>query len=295
MRREIVDAVHGFFFARERRATDDHLVQMVRREAEAAAWFIRLTTMFSVSGNFASIGLSAFFLLRHWDQCAGCDRPLRWWLLVQSILQIGQLPIRLVILWVVRDAHLEARMKAITDSQAWRAAKITSLALYGWLILGVVWWMHSSSCDTCPGVVIVSAAVIALSVARALVAVGAFMLLFPAVEVDPLLPAIPPKNEAASQIDIDALEIVCAPEKGTEDAVESCAVCLADFEHDDLIRRLPCRHLFHMCCIDKWLQRNKRCPLCMHPIDEMPVVELQPAAMPCRRSNACVAGRDACD
>ena len=43
----------------------------------------------------------------------------------------------------------------------------------------------------------------------------------------------------------------------------SCAVCLSDFERDAVLRRLPCGHCFHRSCIDKWLKRNKVCPLCL--------------------------------
>ena len=32
-----------------------------------------------------------------------------------------------------------------------------------------------------------------------------------------------------------------------------CAVCLADFEEGDTLRELPCGHVFHLECCDKWL------------------------------------------
>ncbi|CAM8876676.1 unnamed protein product [Rhodiola kirilowii] len=43
-----------------------------------------------------------------------------------------------------------------------------------------------------------------------------------------------------------------------------CAVCLHDFEPDSEIRRLTnCRHVFHRCCLDRWMDCDQRtCPLC---------------------------------
>jgi hypothetical protein len=53
----------------------------------------------------------------------------------------------------------------------------------------------------------------------------------------------------------------------------SCAVCLSEFEWGDVLRRLPCGHHFHGPCIDKWLKRNKVCPLCLQDIEEPPLLK----------------------
>nr|CAD1820978.1 unnamed protein product [Ananas comosus var. bracteatus] len=46
-----------------------------------------------------------------------------------------------------------------------------------------------------------------------------------------------------------------------------CAVCLNEFQEEERIRLLPnCLHLFHIDCIDTWLQSNANCPLCRSPI-----------------------------
>jgi len=50
--------------------------------------------------------------------------------------------------------------------------------------------------------------------------------------------------------------------------VSSCAVCLCEYEPEDLVRVLPCHHYFHRQCIEPWLERNKTCALCKHPIDQ---------------------------
>ncbi|KCV68198.1 hypothetical protein H696_05127 [Fonticula alba] len=49
-----------------------------------------------------------------------------------------------------------------------------------------------------------------------------------------------------------------------------CAICLGDYEPGETFRRLPCKHHFHMRCIDQWLPVNKHCPLCMQSIDSVP-------------------------
>ena len=45
-----------------------------------------------------------------------------------------------------------------------------------------------------------------------------------------------------------------------------CAICLADFLDGDALRLLPCRHIFHAACADKWLARpgdgDPSCPKC---------------------------------
>ncbi|KAF4660016.1 hypothetical protein FOL47_007351 [Perkinsus chesapeaki] len=49
-----------------------------------------------------------------------------------------------------------------------------------------------------------------------------------------------------------------------------CPICLEQFLPGELVRRLPCMHVFHKtktCDVDKHLKRNKQCPTCKTPID----------------------------
>ncbi len=48
---------------------------------------------------------------------------------------------------------------------------------------------------------------------------------------------------------------------------EKCTICLCEYEQYDHVRRLPCMHLFHIQCVDKWLTQSKRCPICRIDID----------------------------
>ncbi|XP_074580902.1 RING-H2 finger protein ATL80-like [Curcuma longa] len=44
---------------------------------------------------------------------------------------------------------------------------------------------------------------------------------------------------------------------------ETCAICLAEYEVADVLRRLPaCGHVFHVECVDRWLRSHGSCPFC---------------------------------
>nr|XP_019824995.1 PREDICTED: E3 ubiquitin-protein ligase RNF149 [Bos indicus] len=51
-------------------------------------------------------------------------------------------------------------------------------------------------------------------------------------------------------------------EKGIDVDAESCAVCIENFKGRDVIRILPCKHIFHRICIDPWLLDHRTCPMC---------------------------------
>ncbi|XP_015939165.1 RING-H2 finger protein ATL34-like [Arachis duranensis] len=48
-----------------------------------------------------------------------------------------------------------------------------------------------------------------------------------------------------------------------------CVICLAQFEEEESVRKLhSCKHVFHTCCIDRWLGSHTGCPLCRSQIDQ---------------------------
>ncbi|XP_054583804.1 E3 ubiquitin-protein ligase RNF149 isoform X2 [Eptesicus fuscus] len=51
-------------------------------------------------------------------------------------------------------------------------------------------------------------------------------------------------------------------EKGLDVDAENCAVCIENFKVKDVIRILPCKHIFHRVCIDPWLSDHHTCPMC---------------------------------
>ncbi|XP_075888854.1 RING finger protein 150a [Nelusetta ayraudi] len=51
-------------------------------------------------------------------------------------------------------------------------------------------------------------------------------------------------------------------DKETESDFDNCAVCIEGYKQNDVIRILPCRHVFHKHCVDPWLQDHRTCPMC---------------------------------
>jgi len=67
--------------------------------------------------------------------------------------------------------------------------------------------------------------------------------------------------------------------------LETCAICLDDFQDGELLILLPCNHYFHTNCVTRWLcERSAVCPLCKIEIlpeeeeeeDEGEIVEPEP-------------------
>ncbi|XP_068639256.1 E3 ubiquitin ligase BIG BROTHER-related-like [Aristolochia californica] len=51
--------------------------------------------------------------------------------------------------------------------------------------------------------------------------------------------------------------------KATQDGItDQCVICRLEYEDDESLVNLSCKHLYHPECINNWLQINKVCPVC---------------------------------
>lgn len=53
---------------------------------------------------------------------------------------------------------------------------------------------------------------------------------------------------------------------GNVEEEDKCAICLGDYEEGEEVKTLPCFHMFHTECVDRWLKVNKTCPFCKRSI-----------------------------
>lgn len=255
------------FFDTESRGQEDPLVETVRQQPVAALRFMRIML---VSGSFGSLVVCALcwiFLYFFWSSSCSCQRPLRWWLLLYVTLQQLQLPIRFVTLRRINrlplnqgNVELQAEVQRFTSSLAWRWSKNISLFTYGWFVLGIVWVLNSDF-ESCMETHRMTVAVIGQAFARAVGAMLCFRMCLQA----HVVPEGPPKVEAARSEEIYALQVLAFRSEMAQKHA-TCAVCLCDYVEGEVLRRLPCGHLFHRRCADEWLQRSCRCPLCVQSI-----------------------------
>jgi len=50
--------------------------------------------------------------------------------------------------------------------------------------------------------------------------------------------------------------------KTNEEGMKKCVICMELFDLQEVLKTLPCFHVFHNDCITEWLANNNQCPIC---------------------------------
>ncbi|XP_078448334.1 E3 ubiquitin ligase BIG BROTHER-related-like [Wolffia australiana] len=61
---------------------------------------------------------------------------------------------------------------------------------------------------------------------------------------------------------ISSLPSLTYQSTGSEEMNDQCVICRLDFDDGENLVHLPCKHIYHPECINRWLQINKICPIC---------------------------------
>eukprot|EP00531_Pseudo-nitzschia_arenysensis_P004534 CAMPEP_0116132634 /NCGR_PEP_ID=MMETSP0329-20121206/9658_1 /TAXON_ID=697910 /ORGANISM="Pseudo-nitzschia arenysensis, Strain B593" /LENGTH=503 /DNA_ID=CAMNT_0003627173 /DNA_START=159 /DNA_END=1670 /DNA_ORIENTATION=+ len=71
------------------------------------------------------------------------------------------------------------------------------------------------------------------------------------------------QEEAETMEDLESGEPNTLFLQPVEDSLDTCAICIDEYEVGDELMCLPCGHAFHVNCIARWLiERSATCPLC---------------------------------
>ncbi|XP_022755027.1 NEP1-interacting protein-like 1 [Durio zibethinus] len=81
-----------------------------------------------------------------------------------------------------------------------------------------------------------------------------------------------PKPVPAKKDSVKALrKVKLQPEAdGLGASTEECMICMEQLSPGTEVTCMPCSHLFHGDCIEKWLNTSHRCPLCRFPMPASP-------------------------
>ncbi|CAD8199369.1 unnamed protein product [Paramecium pentaurelia] len=57
-------------------------------------------------------------------------------------------------------------------------------------------------------------------------------------------------------------------------STDECLICLDKIRDSDYVRLTYCTHIFHIQCIDNWLEKNRICPACRSELDEVTLIKV---------------------
>lgn len=216
-----------------------------------------------------AIVTTSVFLGLYWhDDSHLCRSPLRLWCLVEAL----RLAVSIFLSWVLqRDVERTPRGLALLD----HVGRLVSMFSFFWFVLGHIWLVQGA--DSCSSHLFhLTAALIILQYTLMLLPLIVLLVLTPFLCL--CLPCIiqgflvfnRPEVKGASKKEINRLptERFAADEFAEKGYDGQCAICIAEFEHLEVIRVLRCKHVFHKECVDEWLSLNGTCPICRAEISK---------------------------
>jgi len=76
------------------------------------------------------------------------------------------------------------------------------------------------------------------------------------------------KPQGLMKSQIDKLKSYVYQDGVSNSDQHTCVVCICEWEPDQKVRVLPCKHEFHAKCVDRWLKEDRTCPICRYEIKD---------------------------
>lgn len=78
-----------------------------------------------------------------------------------------------------------------------------------------------------------------------------------------------PRNSTYEDCDVFLFKSAWRYFADDERIPDECIICFKKFKDSDLLKRFACqRHVFHMACINKWVDEHDTCPLCKYKLSD---------------------------
>jgi len=205
------------------------------------------------------------------ERSSSCDKPLKAWLIVLGILHTIMLFLTIrVYVGLPRLDELpesqERRIRSIFKFYAMNRA--LDFFWFIWFLLGIIWTFTNSCSESAPHLVKLCVALVFIQISLFCLITFCCCCTCCGLLYQIALVAENRAPSGASKKMIQSLKSKTFQANDVQKDDASCAICLSEYEENELIRYLPCKHHFHSICVDEWLQINKSCPLCKHLIDE---------------------------
>lgn len=203
-----------------------------------------------------------------YDVNTSCNNFAKKWVITQNILNIMMLIHEIIYFCIIlHPTNLKIFKRIIIASNIFL------------LILQFVWWLTGISNwgntlnNPCDSIYCAKGMTVQLSILCVLIGLSViFSILFCILVC--ILYRIHPSSHL-SQVGATLDQISLLKKYIYQDVVDKisqddakCGICLDEYESNDTLRELPCKHHYHSGCVDEWLKRNKICPLCRQEIDK---------------------------
>jgi len=79
-------------------------------------------------------------------------------------------------------------------------------------------------------------------------------------------------NESLNESKINKKDNIVLDQKyqtiisSSEHIIETCSVCLANFEENENLTQIECNHFSHTECLNEWVKYKSECPVCRSTI-----------------------------
>ncbi|KAI4837687.1 hypothetical protein MKS88_003101 [Plasmodium brasilianum] len=131
----------------------DPIMDIIATAPSDSLYFIERINLISAIISMSTSFPYLTYLIIYWNDCS-CNDILRWWIVINSILQLIQAPVRFFLYFLLRKYKLENErmhihaLRRLTSSKGWKLSKKFSLLNYLWFITADR-KLKNESCSIC--------------------------------------------------------------------------------------------------------------------------------------------------